>query len=110
MALTADQQYLLSNRLNNHTANKLQLGSLFGVHRVAFAASVTTAGGAAAEAITVTGLLATDIVSVTHRTQGAGAQTILSAAPTADTLTVTFSADPSTDNVIDYVVHRAISV
>lgn len=79
-----------------------------GAFFVPFAGEHTTVGGAAAEAITVTGVLATDLVVVTHHTVGGAAQTILSAlASAADTITVTFSADPSTDNVVTYVVYRA---
>lgn len=73
------------------------------------AANYTTAGGAAAEAITISGLLATDIATVTLQTAGATPRTISKAACTADTLTITFSGDPSTDHVVAYTVFRALS-
>ena len=76
-------------------------------HVVKFGAKVTTAGGAAAEAFTVTGALATDVAAVVMQNQGAVARTILEVAVTTDTLTVTFSADPSTDHVIYYQIFRA---
>jgi len=78
-----------------------------GTQYIVFAGEHTTVGGAAAEAITVTGALATDLVLTMHHTVGAGTQTILSAVASADTVTVTFSADPSTDNVVTYTVLRA---
>ena len=76
-------------------------------HVVKFGATHTTVGGAAAEAITVTGALATDLVHVTLRTPGAAPRTILHAIPSVDTVTVTFSGDPSTDHLVDYTVLRA---
>lgn len=67
----------------------------------------TTVGGAAAEAITVAGVLATDIVHVTLRAVGSTPRTILTAIPSTDTITVTFSGDPSSDHIVTYSVLRA---
>jgi hypothetical protein len=79
-------------------------------HVVKFAnASYTTLGGAAAEVISVSGVLGTDVVHVTMREEGATPRTILKAVPTADTITVTFSGDPSTDHVVAYSVLRAVA-
>jgi hypothetical protein len=75
---------------------------------VAFAGEHTTVGGAAAEAITVTGVLATDLAIATLHTVGAAPQTIVTTVASADTVTVTFSANPSNDHVVTYVVYRAI--
>lgn len=77
-------------------------------HFPVFAGTYKTLGGAAAEAITITGLLSTDVVQVVLRQKGASAKTILTALPTTNTLTVTFSGDPSTDHIIDYVIVRAV--
>lgn len=77
-------------------------------HVVKYAAKHTTLGGAAAEAITVSGVLATDIVLVTLEVEGSSPVSIVKAAPTADTITVTFSADPSSDHIVSYVVLRAV--
>ena len=77
-------------------------------HRVVFAGEHTTAGGAAAEAITVTGALATDLAIATVHTVGASPQVIVTTVASADTVTVTFAADPSTDHVVTYVVYRAM--
>lgn len=72
-----------------------------------FAAGVhTTVGGAAAEAITVTGALATD-VAIVHWAGTNDTDTIKKAVLTADTLTCTLSADPSTAHKLAYMVLRA---
>lgn len=74
-------------------------------HYVAYAGLHTTVGGAAAEPVTISGALATDIpivgYSVTNDTD-----TILKAVMTANTLTVTCSADPSTAHGFWYVILR----
>ena len=65
----------------------------------------TTVGGNAAEAITVTGVLASDIAFACYTTTN-DTDLISDVACTANTVTVTCSADPSTAHVIDYVVLR----
>lgn len=68
----------------------------------------TTTGGAAAEAITVTGAVgATDRAFVQMVDDGTNNVTVVSAVVTNDTLTVTFSADPGNDAVINYQIIRA---
>lgn len=76
-------------------------------HIVVFAGQPTTTGGGAAEAITVTGALATDLAFVQMVDDGTNNVTIVNAVVTADTLTVTFSADPGNDAVINYQLIRA---
>jgi len=78
-------------------------------HVVKFAANYTTTGGAAAEAITVTGAAATDIPFVTVQDDGTNNVTVASVAVTTNTLTVTFSGDPGNDAVISYQLLRATS-
>ncbi len=133
MTITADQVNLLNKHMGS-IARKVQLGTLIqnaetivsaelpndsvsaehlddGVlpsHVVKYAGKHTTVGGAAAEAITVTGVLSTDIVMVTLQTEGASAVSVVKAAPTADTVTVTFSADPAADHIVAYTVLRAV--
>jgi len=75
-------------------------------HYIAYAGSHTTVGGAAAEAITVAGALATDIPIVVYNTTN-DTDTILKAVMTANTLTVTCSADPSTAHAFSYMLLRA---
>ncbi len=76
-------------------------------HVIKFGAQYTTVGGAAAEAITVTGAAATDLAFVRLVNDGTANVTISSWAVTSDTLTVTFSGDPGNDAVIDYILVRA---
>lgn len=78
-------------------------------HVVKFAANYTTTGGAAAEAITVTGAAVTDIPFVTLQNDGTNNVTIASAVITANTLTVTFSGDPGNDTIISYAILRAVA-
>lgn len=91
----------------NVTLAKLAAG-ITPSHVVKFAASqVATAGGSATEAKTVTGVLSTDVVHVTLSVKGGTPRTILTAIPSADTITIVFSGDPSTDHKYDYSVMRA---
>ena len=76
-------------------------------HVVKYAAQATTSGGAAAEAITVTGAAATDLAFVQMVDDGTNNTTIINAVVTLNTLTVTFSADPGADAVINYQLLRA---
>lgn len=78
-------------------------------HVVKYAGQHTTVGGSAAEAITVTGLAATDLVFVQMKNDGTGNVTIVDAVPTTNTLTVTFSGNPGNDAVIYYQALRATS-
>lgn len=78
-------------------------------HMIVFAGQPTTVGGSAAEAITVTGALNTDLAFVQMVDDGTNNVTIVNAVVTADTLTVTFSADPGNDAVINYQIVRATS-
>ena len=65
----------------------------------------TTVGGAAAEAITISGVLATDLAFATYGATN-DTDTIAKAVCTANTLTVTMSADPSTAHSIHYMIIR----
>ena len=77
---------------------------------IKFMNQVTTVGGAAAEAFTVTGAVAaTDRAFVQVVDNGTNNVTVLQAVVTTNTLTVTFSADPGNDCVINYQLVRAAS-
>lgn len=76
-------------------------------HVVKYAGKATTAGGAAAEVVAVAGVVAGDIVIATLQTKGSTPRTIVTAIPSTDAITVTFSGDPSTDHVVSYLVLRA---
>lgn len=90
----------------NVTLAKLAAG-ITPSHVIKFAAQPTTVGGAAAEAFVVAGVLNTDLAFVQIVDNGAANVTALQAVCTANTLTVTFSADPGNDVVINYQIIRA---
>lgn len=92
----------------NVTLAKLAAG-ITPSHIVVFAGKYTTLGGSATEAQTVTGVASTDIVLATLQAKGATPRTILTSAPTLNTITYVFSGDPSTDHVVSYQVLRAAS-
>jgi hypothetical protein len=75
-------------------------------HYIAYAGKHTTVGGAAAEAVTIAGALATDIPIVIYSTTN-DTDSILKVVMTADTMTVTCSADPSTAHAFTYMILRA---
>ena len=75
-------------------------------HYIAYAGVHTTVGGAAAEAITVTGALATDVAIVGYNTTN-DTDSILKSVLTANTLTVTMTADPSTAHKLAYMILRS---
>ena len=75
-------------------------------HYIAYAGTHTTVGGAAAEAVTVIGALATDIPIVIYNTTN-DTDSILKVVMTADTMTVTCSADPSNAHAFSYMLLRA---
>jgi len=68
----------------------------------------TTAGGDAAETITASGVVATDVVAVTVKTAGGTPRSIVAAAAGTGSIAVTMSGDPSTDHVLQYVAFRAV--
>lgn len=76
-------------------------------HVVKYAGEHTTAGGSATESITVSGVVAGDIVVASLETEGASPVTLDAAAANTDAIDLTFSADPSTDHIVSYVVVKA---
>lgn len=93
----------------NVTLSKLATGiAPAGV--IKFMGQVTTVGGAAAEAFTVTGAVgATDRAFVQVVDQGTNTVAVLQAVVTNNTLTVTFDADPGADAIINYQLIRVAS-
>jgi len=73
-------------------------------HYTKFAGRHTTAGGAASEVITVKGVKETMHCFVQLESEGGTPVTIKTAVCGADQLTVTFSADPSSDHELQYLV------
>lgn len=91
----------------NVTLAKLAAG-ITPSHVIKFANQVTTVGGAAAEAFAVAGALAaSDRAFVQVVDNGSSNVTVLQAVVTNDTLTVTFSANPGNDTIINYQIIRA---
>lgn len=76
---------------------------------IKYSAKYTTVGGAAAEVITIAGALATDLAFVQLNAPGTNTVSVKDAVMTANTLTVTFSADPGNNAIIYYQVVRAAS-
>lgn len=81
-------------------------GSFKPSHYIFAAGEHTTVGGAAAEAIAISGALASDIPIVQYGTTN-DTDTITKAVMTAGVLTVTATADPSTAHTFKYLVLRA---
>ena len=71
--------------------------------------NLNTVGGAATEDFTVAGLTTSDLVNVTIATSGATPVTILAAyVSAANTESVTFSSNPSSDHVISVEAYRVV--
>jgi uncharacterized protein with GYD domain len=87
--------------------NQRERKLLESVSQAVMAGKFTTQGGDAIEVISAPGVEATDVVVVSLQAQGATPRTILKAVPTANTITVTMSGDPSTDHVIAWVAVEA---
>ena len=82
-------------------------GAVWATKQVIYAGKLAMAGGNASEAATVTGLLATDVVVATITDNLANDNvSLLEAKPSADTLTLLFSEDPTAGVVVDYMVLR----
>lgn len=78
-------------------------------HIVVYAGEVTTAGGDASESETVSGVLATDLVVGSIHTEGSTPVTLDRIVASTNTISSTWSADPSTDHVYTYIVYRAVA-
>lgn len=81
-------------------------GSFKPSHYIYAAGVHTTAGGAAAEAITISGVTSSDLAIVHYNTTD-DTDKILKAVTSTNTLTVTMSADPSTAHKLAYMIIRA---
>lgn len=106
MAASSDDVFLL-NRMNS-TARKVGLGDLVNIQVYTSSAG---AGGAATEAMTLTGLGASDtILSVVQKTKGANNLPLLGySTQAANALTGVWSANPGAGSVIVVTVLKAAS-
>lgn len=107
-ALTIANDAITTAKILNANVTLAKLASGIAPSNVIkFANQVTTVGGAAAEAFTVTGAVAaTDRAFVQVVNDGTANVTALQAVVTNNTLTVTFSANPGNDTVINYQIIR----
>ena len=79
-------------------------------HVVKYAGEFTWSGSGASMAVTVPGVLLTDIVIASIKTAPAEAAYLVSAGATTDTVTITLSAaNTSNDAVIDCIVLRPVA-
>ncbi len=110
-ALTIANDAITTVKILNANVTLAKLASgITPSHVIKFANQLTTVGGAAAEAFTVTGAVgATDRAFVQIVDDGTGNVTVLQAVVTDNTLTVTFSANPGNDCVFNYQIIRAVS-
>lgn len=69
----------------------------------------TTAGGDAAESITVTGATTSDHAVVMLKTEGATPRTVDAVTVAANAINVTMSDDPSDDHVLYYQLWRDVT-
>lgn len=76
-------------------------------HRVIAAGQLTTAGGDAAETVSITGVVAGDFVVACIQDNGTNNVTLLQSACGSGKVDFTLSADPGTDTKINYVVLRS---
>ena len=76
------------------------------IHWVSECAKYTTVGGAALETIVIPNVTADMMVSVNITEEGASPVSVKTAKCIAGALEVTFSADPSNDHKIDYIITR----
>lgn len=107
------------NKMNS-TAFKASLGTVIQTAENAIAANAsaiggksivscsqeTTVGGTAAEAFTIAGVLATDQAFIQLVDDGTNNVSVASVACTENTVTVTFSANPGNDAIINVLVIR----
>jgi hypothetical protein len=105
MALLSEEERVLLNKMSS-VARRVNLGDQINIQKISSAAS---AGGAASEALTVTGLAADDVIlAVTQRVKGAnGTATIAWNTQAANALTVEWTANPGAGAIVDVLVLKA---
>lgn len=107
MAASTEDVFLL-NKLMGAAARKVGLGNLVNIQVYDSAAS---AGGAATETLTVTGLAAADsILAVSQKTKGANGTALIKwtdTSRTADQLAVEWTGNPGAGAVVRVVVLKA---
>ncbi len=96
-------------RVNSVTTNVTTVHDLYPnpAYVARYAGTHAYGGGGTSTAITVTGVLASDIpmASIKASTNNVSVTKVV---PTADTITVHFSADPGASTTVQYIVDRAV--
>lgn len=106
MAISSANKNILNNM--NRRAAKASLGTLLEKAQL-YAAVYTTVGGAAAEDVTIAGVVATDVVLVSLKDDGTNNVSISSVATATGKITITFSGNPGNDAIVNILVVRPIS-
>lgn len=81
-------------------------GNAIASHKIVAAGNLTTVGGAASEVFAISGLLASDIVMLSLKTNAANRE-IRAQVVASNSLTIRFEADPGAGVVVSYSVIRA---
>jgi hypothetical protein len=107
MPASNDDVFLL-NRMNS-TARKVGLGDLVNIQ--SYDSTALSGGSGATRTLTVTGLAVGDtVLAVTPRVAGANAASVRAfGSPSANSLSVTFTADPGDAAVVRVLVLKAVS-
>jgi hypothetical protein len=102
--VSVDEAYQLNH--GDSVSNKIRLGDAI---RIVTYTSSAGSGGAATEAMTLTGLAAADtILAVTQKTKGANSLPLLGyTTQAANALTCVWSADPGANAVVVVTVRKA---
>lgn len=109
--LTISNNAITTAKILNANVTLLKLAAgITPSHVIKFANQLTTVGGAASEAFTVTGAVAaTDRAFVQIVNNGTANVTALEAVVTSNTLTITFSGNPGNDCIFNYQIIRVAS-
>ena len=101
------QAILSTERLKTSSGKYMWVVDYLTETALKWSGNLTTVGGAATEDFTVAGASTADLVNVTIATSGATPVTILAAyVSAANTVSVTFSSNPSSDHVISIELYR----
>ena len=101
------QMILSTERLQTSSGKYMWVVEYLTETELKWSGNLTTVGGAAVETFTVPGATTSDLVNVTIQTSGVTPVTILTSyISAANTLSVTFSSNPSSDHVISIELYR----
>ena len=81
-------------------------GAAVATHKIVGAGNLTTLGGSASEVFAISGLLSTDVVLLSLKTNAANHE-IRAHIPATNSLTIRFEADPGAGVIVSYSIVRA---